>query len=279
MSDNVGAGHSFARMSTSRLLVLTILFTILAVAASAGAQDCKVKASTQRETQVFESPAAQFNTATGWIYGTPVAVLAPNVTVFICGERTVSFGVISQGWSEIAYWTDGRWKHGWVVTQNLRRAAADQRSTSLAWIVQQAFSLPSAHAQPPVITESPPSDAGPPPPAARRLSPGSIMKAEDSALASFYGWLFVCMVLGMLGKVAFDMLTEPGKFDWKARARAGILPLIVSPITFLSIMKAGDATAAATLTSFIAFCCTAFQNGFFWHTIFDRSGGVSHQPK
>ena len=272
MSGNVRAGYSFARMSTSRQLVLTFLFTILATAASAGAQDCKVKASTQRETQVFESPAAQFNTATGWIYGTPVAVLAPNVTVFICDERTVWFGVISQGWSQIAYWTDGRWKHGWVVTRNLRRAAADQRSTSLAWIVQQAFALPSAHAQPPVITESPPSDAGPAPPASMRPSPGSNMSTEDSAVASFYGWLFVCMVLGMLGKVAFDMLTKPGKFDWKARARAGILPFIVSPMVFLSIMKAGDATAAVSITSFIAVSCIAFQNGFFWHTIFDRSG-------
>jgi hypothetical protein len=279
MWDNVGAGHSSARMPTSRLLVLTILFTILAAAATSGAQDCKVKASTMAETQVFERPATQFNTAKGWVYGTPVAVLAPNVTVFLCAEQTVRFGVISQGWSQIAYWTGGKWEHGWVVTQNLQRAAADQRSTSLACIVLQAFSLPSSHAQAPVITESPPSDAGPAPPASRRPSPGSTTSTEASAVASFYGWLFVCMVLGMLGKVAFDMLTEPGKFDWKARARTGILPLIVSPIVFLSIMQVRDATAAATLTSFIAVSCTAFQNGFFWHTIFDRSGGGSNQSK
>lgn len=273
MSDNLGAGHSSAQMPTSCLLVLTTLFTILAAAATSGAQDCKVKASTTAETQVFERPATQFNTAKGWVYGSPVAVLAPNVTVFLCAEQTVWFGVISQGWSEIAYWTGGRWEHGWIVTQNLRRAAADQHSTSLACTVLQAFSLPSVHAQPPVITESPPSDAGPAPPAPRRVSPESIMKTEDSALVRFYGWLFVFMILGMLGKIAFDMLTEPGKLDWKARTRAGILPLIVSPIVFLSIMQGVDSTTAATLTSFIALCCSAFQNGFFWHTILDRSGG------
>jgi hypothetical protein len=279
MSDNLGAGHPSARMPTSRLLVLTILFIILAAAATAGAQDCKVKASTTAETPVFERPATQFNTAKGWVYGTPVAVLAPNVTVFLCAEQTVWFGVISQGWSEIAYWTGGRWEHGWVVSQNLRRATADQRSTSLACAVLQAFSLPSAHAQLPVITESPPSDAPPAPPAPRRVSPDTLIKTEDSALARFYGWLFVFMILGMLGKITFDMLTEPGKLDWKARARAGILPLIVSPIVFLGIMNAADSTAAATLSSFIALCCSAFQNGFFWHTILDRAGGVSGSAK
>jgi hypothetical protein len=54
----------------------------------------------------------------------------------------------------------------------------------------------------------------------------------------------------------------------------------VSPIIFLGIMKSVDATASAELTSFISIACVAFQNGFFWHTLFDRTGGVprSVQP-
>jgi hypothetical protein len=253
-------------------MVLAFCYTMLATVASVWAQDCNVRAIVQRQTPVFERPATEFNTASGWVYSSPVAVLASNVTVFICEERSVWFGVISQDWSNIAFWNSGQWQYGWVVKQNLRRSSADQKSMSFAWIVQQAFSTSIAHAQPPVISESPPSTAGPAPPPTGSQKLGSLVSTEDSAVASFYAVLFLCMVLGMLGKVAFDFLTDPGKFDWKARARAGVLPLIFSPIVFLSIMKAADTTSAATLSSFIAVACTAFQNGFFWHTIFDRSG-------
>ena len=53
------------------------------------------------------------------------------------------------------------------------------------------------------------------------------------------------------------------------------MPLLVSPIIFLGIMKSADATATAQLTSFISLACVAFQNGFFWHTLFDRTGGAA----
>lgn len=273
MLGEIGSSNIIAKLFTFRLLVLILLWTVLTDTMAATAQDCNVKAIVQRETPVFGQPASEFNTATGWVYKSPVAALALNVTVFICQERTVWFGVISQDWYNIAFWNNGQWQHGWVVKQNLRRAAADQQSMSFAWIIEQSLSISSAHAQPPVISESPPpnADSAPRPPGSKTL--GSLSNTEDSALASFYSVLFLCMVLGMLGKVVFDMLTDPGKFDWKARSRSGVLPLILSPIVFLSIMKAADTTSSATLSSFIAVACTAFQNGFFWHTIFDRSGG------
>jgi hypothetical protein len=199
--------------------------------------------------------------------------LGAKVAVFVCTDRTVRFGVISQSWAEIAYWSNGKWQHGWVVTQNIQRSALDQPSTWRASLAQYDILVPSAYAQPSVITENPPADAGVAPPPARTSSAGGFPNGGDSALASFYLVLFLCMVGGMLGKVVFDTLTESESrgFEWKARGRAAILPIVVSPIIFLGIMKAADATATATLASFIAVACTAFQNGFFWHTIFDRT--------
>lgn len=273
MFDDLESSHSRTGIPIWGLMLFVIFFAIISTVSTARAQDCKIKTTTLIETPVFEKPATQFNTSKGWVYGKPLAILAPNVTVFVCDEQTVRFGVISQGWSEIAYWAKGKWQHGWVVTQNLQRAAADLESMFLARI-KQFLSIPSVHAQSPVIGENPPANAGPPPPAPAAETTKSATETVASDLYRFYVWLFGFMILGMMGKIMFDMLIETGKIEWKARARAGILPLIVSPIVFLGIMNAADSNAAATVSSFIALCCSAFQNGFFWHTILDR-GGVS----
>jgi len=274
IANNGAVRPGVAPMATARYCMLTFLCALLGTASIAAAQDCTVKAAVTRETPVYTRPATEFNTASGWVYGTPVAVLGAKILIYVCTDRTVRFGVISQSWTEIAYWSGGKWQYGWVVSENVRRAAVDQPSTWFASLASFDFLVPSAHAQPPVITEGPPAGAAPPPPASRAPSASGVVDG-DSALASFYAVLFVCMVLGMIGKVIFDTLSDPKNFDWKARARAGFLPVVVSPIIFLGIMKAADATAAATLASFIAVACTAFQNGFFWHTIFDRTGPKS----
>jgi len=255
---------------TAHNRVLTFLCALLGPASIAAAQDCKVNAAVTRETPVYARPAAEFNTANGWVYGSPVAVLGAKVRVFVCTQRTVRFGVISQSWTQIAYWSSGKWQHGWVVSDNIEQAVVDRPSTWVASLPQLIFLVPSARAQPPVITESPPADAGaPPPPGAS--SPGGAVNADGSAVANFYAVLFVCMVLGMGAKIFFDTLVDQKGLNVKARIRAGLLPILVSPIVFLGIMQGADATSAATLTSFIAVACTAFQNGFFWHTILDRA--------
>jgi ACR3 family arsenite efflux pump ArsB len=89
--------------------------------------------------------------------------------------------------------------------------------------------------------------------------------------------LFIFMVLGMLGKVAFDALgIKAVRLGWKARAKACALPLVVSPITFLGILQLSNTSAPATGIGFLAIACTAFQSGFFWHTVFD---GLSAGPQ
>jgi hypothetical protein len=266
----------------SRRLACALAAACLALGASAQAwgQACKDKAVTLRDASVYERPATSFNTASGWVYGTPAAVLAGNVKVFVCATRTVSFGPIAQDWLQIAYWNGQKWQHGWVVADGVKVGTRQSGTGSLASIVERMLPLSAAYAQaPPVITTSPPGDAAAPPPPEAAPS-AEFATAEGSALPQFYGMLYACMILGMLGKVLFDAVTEAGAVDWRARGRGAVVPLLVSPIIFLGIMKSVDATASAELTSFISIACVAFQNGFFWHTLFDRTGGVprSVQP-
>ena len=257
-------------MKRDRACLCIVIFAIwLTAPATAQAQGCKANAVMVRQAPVYAKPATEFNTANGWVYASPVAVLGSNLKVFVCTERTVRFGVISQAWTQIAYWGGKSWQYGWVVSDSIRLTGLDP-ATWLASVAQWAFLVPSAQAQPQVITDGPPPGAeAPPPPQAP--SAGATGNADGSAVAAFYGVLFACMVLGMLAKIFFDTLTGQKQVNWRARARAGVLPILVSPIVFLGIMQAADATAAATLASFIAVSCTAFQNGFFWHAVLDRA--------
>ncbi len=279
MTSKATSRPSFSWTSRARLLSLSLICVLVGAATDVRSQDCKDPAIVERETPVFSSPAREFNTASGWVYGAPVAVLAANIRVFICGNRTVRFGVIWQQWFEVAYWDGKKWLHGWVVAANLRRAATDAQ-TRLAWMTLPAVLIPSARAAVPVIEVNPPSDAlAPAVPALPVPVPsGQAAPVEGSGLITFYAALFGFMILGMLAKVAFDVATAVGRTPWKARARAGVVPLVVSPIVFLGIMRAADATAAATVGSFISVACFAFQNGFFWHTVFDRSAGAPDTP-
>jgi hypothetical protein len=261
--------NNVARLVRARTAIaLALAWVLLGAASTAAAQECKGSAAVTRETPVYAQPATAFNTASGWVYGQRVAVLGARVKVFICSERTVRFGLISQGWTQIAYWDGKRWQHGWVVSDSIQ-ASIDQPWTWLASLAELSF-IPSAHAQTRVITENPPANASAAPPPPESSSGAGAANSDGSAVGSFYGVLFACMILGMLAKIAFDTLTDQKPLNVKARARAGFLPFLVSPIVFLGIMQGADANQALTLVSFIAVACSAFQNGFFWHAILDR---------
>jgi hypothetical protein len=252
-------------------VALILAWLLLGASSTAAAQDCRRPTVVARPTPVYAQPATAFNTASGWVYGQPVAVLGAKVKVFLCSEFTAYFGPIFQGWSQIAYWDGKGWQHGWVVSSSLRGLAHNQPSTLLALLAELTFLVPSAQAQPLLITEDPPAKAGSPPPPPSQLLTGAIPSVDDRMVGTFYVILFVCMLLGMLAKILFDALTDKKRIEWTKRARAAVLPVLVSPIVFLTIMQAANADQAVTLASFIAVACSAFQNGFFWHVILERA--------
>jgi hypothetical protein len=73
-------------------------------------------------------------------------------------------------------------------------------------------------------------------------------------------YFFIAMLLGMLGREAYNMLLKGSKFNWVSLAMA----CIVSPLIFGAVHKAVG-QVDVTLPSL----CLAFQNGFFWNSIFE----------
>jgi hypothetical protein len=89
---------------------------------------------------------------------------------------------------------------------------------------------------------------------------GFNIKTEDVVL-------FVAMMLGALGRELYSMLLNKASFNWISLAMA----VIVSPIVFAAVHKSGNDVPVDLIR-----LCLAFQNGFFWNSIFESiqpSGG------
>ncbi len=79
------------------------------------------------------------------------------------------------------------------------------------------------------------------------------------------GVLMACMVGGMLAKYVWDA-TATGSFGSPSLVEL-LRPLLVSPIVFGAVWAAAKEQPPNVLVY-----VTAFQNGFFWQTIFGRIG-------
>jgi uncharacterized membrane protein len=108
----------------------------------------------------------------------------------------------------------------------------------------------------------------------------SSIDANRSALDSpkiiqvmFYLGLFVSMVLGMLAKAAYDnILANKSLFTQDQVLLNYVLPALISPIVFLTIYKTLQNMSKPAALLF------AFQNGFFWKTVFGeiQQGKISY---
>lgn len=79
------------------------------------------------------------------------------------------------------------------------------------------------------------------------------------------GWLMACMIGGMLAKYVWDA-TASGSFSSPSLVEL-LRPILVSPIVFGVVWTAAQ-EQPPNLLVYVA----AFQNGFFWQTIF---GGIA----
>lgn len=103
---------------------------------------------------------------------------------------------------------------------------------------------------------------------------GTINISENMTLVSLY----ISMTLGMVAHHVFVQVREiierpseeKGTIKLKIVWFPILMPLVVSPFIFLSVLsllqKMG--TQATTSTAVVTQCILAFQNGFFWKTIF-----------
>jgi hypothetical protein len=74
---------------------------------------------------------------------------------------------------------------------------------------------------------------------------------------------FILMLIGMLAREAYNMLVAGKNFNWVSLAIAAI----VSPIVF-----GGVYGQLGTLEIDVSSTTLAFQNGFFWNSIFEGIG-------
>lgn len=96
---------------------------------------------------------------------------------------------------------------------------------------------------------------------------GAIKKSGFSFFARI-PWLdiilFFCMIAGMAAKYFYDTIGSGNKLVFKKWQL--FKPMLISPIVFGTIYRSTD-----TSTSVILLLIFAFQNGFFWQTVLNKS--------
>ena len=82
----------------------------------------------------------------------------------------------------------------------------------------------------------------------------------------FYAFLFVAMLAGIGANYFWTHPAITSSIDWYVLAR----PTLISPIIFMPVYVAATKQPKGVIPILVA-----FQNGFFWQTIFDRAGPIA----
>lgn len=75
--------------------------------------------------------------------------------------------------------------------------------------------------------------------------------------------MFPCVLLGMAAEYLFNLKAE---FSWLAL----IKPLTASPIVLLPLIGTLQTSSGIETLQLVSLAFLAFQNGFFWRTVFER---------
>ena len=257
--------RSYFCLDVLRVGVMLILAMVMLVQVNeASAQTCKEKAKATTDVPMYDRPPF-FSTGTGWNYGQQVGIVRQGVAVYICRTTTVSFGFLSQQWHQIAYW-DRQWRYAWVPIGSIELVSRNDLSPSIGRLLQYILGVSEAVAD----AEPPPQGSLPPPPPSAESSLGAGPPPDaGAALWLFYLVLFVAMIVGMIAKTVANVIQAERSATWKWYLRQGCIPLLVSPVVFLAFMQTADFASDGGTRSFVVLLLLAFQNGFFWQTVFD----------
>jgi hypothetical protein len=80
--------------------------------------------------------------------------------------------------------------------------------------------------------------------------------------------MFVCVVFGISARYVFYLR---GAFSWLDLVK----PLCISPIVLLPLIGSVQGVKNLETTQVISFALLAFQNGFFWQTVFERASPIT----
>ncbi|HEY7379494.1 MAG TPA: hypothetical protein VH542_12480 [Steroidobacteraceae bacterium] len=258
-------GSSFRAAALLALVSSCALFTT----GTASAQTCGERAVTSSDVDVFQNPP-RFSTGVGW-QGTQIEHLPSGMPIFVCREINLEFGFSTRTWVQIGYPSGNGFRYGWIPRDTLRTA---MRTDGPRLLLALLALVPPANAE----TIETDQRWGPPPPLPAD-TPGGTASRESRAslswadLGALYGPLFIAMLVGMIIKVAVDLVDtwgEPRRDDTRLRGhlRNGAIAILVSPIVFLGFLNAGDFSGARQ--TFLVLALLAFQNGFFWQTVLKK---------
>ncbi len=209
---------------------LLVLFLLLSLFSQQASAQCSPDTEARHDIEVMDHPPI-YSTASGWTYGKRIATIPRGKRYRVCGHTDIGFFTSKQRWYRVEW--DGR--QGWVYSAQIRSGLFQR------WY---AFMISDVYAQ-----------TGPtaPPELFDPLTLGS----------------FLFMVFGIVAKDTFDFFTRiRGRFSLRAFAKSLVVPLVVSPIVFLGIVRNVDLLPAnATSSGMLALFLFAFQNGFFWQDV------------
>lgn len=255
-------------------LMAVIAIALLLPSLSTAQPTCNRRGRITQDTDVYRQ-VPSFVTGRGW-RGEIVATLRGNTQVYVCGERSASFGFSTKTWVQIAFEGAGRnWQYGWVLKEHMTMASSGRReidigATSFPIAVAFAGETPTGPAGKDAWTLGPPPAL--PPMQSEDKSVASVKESGSASLSDLgelYWPLFVAMLLGMLAKAGVDCLDATDTAVIWQNVRNAAVALLVSPIVFLGFLSAGQFSASTQ--TFIVLCLLAFQNGFFWQTVLKRN--------
>ena len=261
---------AFSRQCLMAIIAIALLLPSLSTAQPT----CNRRGRITQDTDVYRQ-VPSFVTGRGW-RGEIVATLRGNTQVYVCGERSASFGFSTKTWVQIAFEGAGRnWHYGWVLEEHIKMASSwhlqtANGATSFPIAVAFAGETPTGPAGKDPWTLGPPPAL--PPMQSEDKSVSSVKEtgsASLSDLGELYWPLFVAMLLGMLAKAGVDCLDATDTTVIWQHVRNAAVALLVSPIVFLGFLSAGQFSASTQ--TFIVLCLLAFQNGFFWQTVLKRN--------
>lgn len=238
--------------ATNRTFRLVIIFIFVLLLCENIHAQCTRSGRIIRDTPIYDKTPV-FLTGSGWQVGAVIGRVPAGTQILICGEVEIGALFDKKTWYQIQYGNTT----GWVPGEVMQVASGLPPTTdAVAW---GGVFISVAYAQ----------------------SPG-LMAEASLGIPQYTGYMIyllalVCCLFGMLSKMIWDELERTEGASWSsimACLWSGkcIKVVIVAPIVFLALLKTGDFSSANTFLGLLICAFAAFQNGFFWQTVFKQAG-------
>jgi len=238
----------FTLNGTFRLMILSI--SVLLFCQNVQAQ-CTKSGKIIRETSIYDR-TPRFLTGSGWQVGAIVGRIPAGTQVLVCGQSEIGALFDKKTWYQVRYENTTGWVPGEVI-----QIVSGLRPTTHVFSFGGIF-VSAAYAQNPGLGTEP-----------------------SLGIPEYTGYMvyllaLVCCIFGMFSKMVWDEIERTEKASLSSIKAClcsikFIQVVIIAPIVFLAFLKTGDFSSANTFLGLLICAFAAFQNGFFWQTVFKQT--------